>query len=442
MDTRVVHDAVAAAQQQQQSADEDASVVVSTHEVVIAAVASSAGGSGVHHAHHHPHALIDESQLDKYDDELTATRKRELDGGDDDYDDDDDDASTEYGGTGGKDTGKRGAGTTGKRARRHNWQQKYETEFGLVAIERDAVTGDVALAMCGFCKAFGREGKYEQLLQSDADGANASSGESKKRRRRSLTTTKFFRAFRVDNIRSHLQGAHPRRWAEFEMLPKQDAVRARFLQSQGEISYDSLQMVDDVVLTGSALNAESDMYAQAQAQAQALAAAHHHATPATAALAEAPSPHEVHHHHQQHNQHNAHAHHQSAAAPSSSATVTATSATHQLAAMQQAYFGTRTAFDYEKHLMEQLALEREKFEFEKAKFKKEAELRERDLALREKQLEQDRVLHEKRHEAAVEAAQQENSKFFRLAEVLRDAVASAVAASGGGNVVPQGSSVV
>ncbi|KAF1320191.1 hypothetical protein FI667_g12651, partial [Globisporangium splendens] len=440
MDTRVVNDAVVAAQQQQPT-DEDPSVVVSTHEAVIAAVASSAGGNGVHHAHHHPHALIDESQLDKYDDELTATRKRELDGGDDDYDDDDDDASTEYGGAGGKDSGKRGAGTAGKRARRHNWQQKYETEFGLVAIERDAVTGDVALAMCGFCKAFGREGKYEQLLQSDADGANTSSGESKKRRRRSLTTTKFFRAFRVDNIRSHLQGAHPRRWAEFEMLPKQDAVRARFLQSQGDISYDSLQMVDDVVLTGSALNAESDM-AYAQAQAQALAAAHHHpATTAAAALSEAPSPHEV-HHQQQHNQHNAHAHHQSAATPSSSATVTATSATHQLAAMQQAYFGTRTAFDYEKHLMDQLALEREKLEFEKAKFKKEIELRERDLALREKQLEQDRVLHEKRHETALETAQQENSKFFRLAEVLRDAVASAVAASGGGNVVPQGSSVV
>lgn len=100
--------------------------------------------------------------------------------------------------------------------------------------------------------------------------------------------------------------------------------------------------------------------------------------------------------------------------------------------------GARGSFDYEKHLAEQLALDREKLEFEKTKFKKDVELRERDLALRTKQLEQDRVLHEKLTEATLEAAQQENSKFFRLAEVLRDAVASAAS----GAAVAQGSSVV
>lgn len=268
--TQQAHDATAVA-----AAAAHAHAHVNHHDAAAAAVAAA---SGEHH-----HALIDDS-LDKYDDATSdlgsSSRKREAEGGDDDYDDDDDDASTEYGGNA-KDDAKDGKlGRSGKRSRRHNWQQKYELEFGLIAIERDAVTGDVTLAMCGFCKAFGREGKYEQLLASDADGGTTA--ETKKRRRRSLTTTKFFRAFRVDNIRSHLQGAHPRRWAEFEMLPKQEAVRARFLQLQGDLPYDSLQMVDDVVLSGSALNTESDI-AYAQAQAQALAhpttlpeSTHHH----------------------------------------------------------------------------------------------------------------------------------------------------------------------
>lgn len=218
--------------------------------------------------HHH---LIEDS-LEKYEDtssDLGGSRKRELDGGD--YEDDDDDDASTYGGaSGSKDDAKDGKiGRGGKRARRHNWQPKYVMEFGLIAIEKDQAAGDVTLAMCGFCKAFGREGKYEQLLQAEAEAAAAaasSSTESKKRRRRSLTTTKFFRAFRVDNIRSHLQGAHPRRWAEFEMLPKQEAPRARYLQMQGDLHYESLHMVDDVV----SLNTESDM-AYAQAQVQALA---------------------------------------------------------------------------------------------------------------------------------------------------------------------------
>lgn len=234
---------------------------------------------GVHDATGDHHHLIEDS-LEKYEDTSSdlggsSSRKRELDGGDDYDDDDDDDASTYGGASGGKDDAKDGKlGRGVKRTRRHNWQPKYEMEFGLIAIEKDQATGDVSLAMCGFCKAFGREGKYEQLLQAEAEAAAAatsSSAESKKRRRRSLTTTKFFRAFRVDNIRSHLQGAHPRRWAEYEMLPKQEAPRARYLQMQGDLPYEGLHMVDDVVsLSGSSLNTESDM-AYAQAQAQALA---------------------------------------------------------------------------------------------------------------------------------------------------------------------------
>ncbi|RLN48950.1 hypothetical protein BBJ29_005669 [Phytophthora kernoviae] len=282
-----------------------------------------------------------------------------------------------------------------KQSRRHNWQPKYEMEFGLQAIERDTVTGDVLLAICGFCKAFGREGKYEQLVQADAEAGN----DTKKRRRRSLTTTKFFRAFRVDNIRSHLQGAHPRRWTEFELLPKQEAVRARFLQMQGDLSsYDHLPIVDDVVLGGSTLNSESDI-AYAQAHAQALAQATAEAQHAAAA---------------------AHTVQNGSAGLNGATSGAATS---------------RGTFDYEKHLTEQIALDRERLEFEKMRYKKEVELRERELALREKHMEQKIALQEKLCEANCESAQLESAKFYRLAEVLRDAIAGAQNTSGAASVV-------
>ncbi|CAI5745597.1 unnamed protein product [Peronospora destructor] len=306
-----------------------------------------------------------------------------------------------------------------KQSRRHNWQPKYEMEFGLLAIERDAVSGDVLLAMCGFCKAFGREGKYEQLVRQDQETGN----DSKKRRRRSLTTTKFFRAFRVDNIRSHLQGAHPRRWVEYEMLPKQDTVRARFLRLQGELqSYDQLPMVDDVVLGGSALNAELDMtYSQAHALAQASAISEaQHAAAQTAAQVVAAQ-----------------------VAPTStelnevnhSTTQMTASLTYNASTAASASSNARGTFDYEKHLTEQIALDREKLEFEKIRFKKEVELRERELALREKHMKQKIMLQEKLCEANRESAQVESAKFYRLAEVLRDAISGAQSSSETASVV-------
>lgn len=69
--------------------------------------------------------------------------------------------------------------------------------------------------------------------------------------------------------------------------------------------------------------------------------------------------------------------------------------------------------------------------FEKSRFKKEVELRERELAQREKQLEQDRLLFEKQREAALENVQLESSRFARLAEVIRDAIASGSTGSAG-----------
>ncbi|OWZ23511.1 hypothetical protein PHMEG_0001610 [Phytophthora megakarya] len=307
--------------------------------------------------------------------------------------------------------------------RRHNWQPKYEMEYGLLVIERD-VSGDVLLAMCGFCKAFGREDKYEQLVQQDQE-----TGNDKKRRRRSLTTTKFFRAFRVDNIRSHLQGSHPRRWAEYEILPKQDNIRARYLQLQGEIqTYDHLPM-DDVVLGASALTAEADIgYAQSQlAQASAISEAH-------AAAQIAVQVHNV----------------QTSGTSQSSTTQTASLVNFRDESKQHnadGIFGSgassasgsastrSTHFDYEKHLTEQIALDRERLDFEKMRFEREVELRERELALREKHMQQKIVLQEKLCEANRENAQLESAKFYRLAEVLRDAITGAQSSSESPSVV-------
>lgn len=263
------------------------SAVVSTPSAVGAAgeAHSHSHAQQHHHHHHHQQHHLPDDALDKYDDMASdlshsASRKRDLDDYDDDDDEDDDDGddgadyshNTINNSNSLKDASEskrlRSASASPastKRLRRHTWQKKYAAEFGLVVIEKDHASGAVMLAMCGFCKAFGRENKIEHVLQSD-DG----DGDGKKRRRRSLTTIKFFRTFRIDNIRSHLQGAHPRRWAAFEALPKLDAVRARYLQVQGEATYDGIHMVDDVMLNSTTLQTESDV-AYAQAQLHALA---------------------------------------------------------------------------------------------------------------------------------------------------------------------------
>ncbi|KAK1947838.1 hypothetical protein P3T76_000128 [Phytophthora citrophthora] len=345
--------------------------------------------------------------LDKFEDseQLTGTRRKR----------EEEEAEEED-----KEAQKRRAVT--RQTRRHHWQPKYEMEFGLLVVERDPVSNDVLLAMCGFCKSFGREGKYEQLVQQDQESGN----ETKKRRRRSLTTTKFFRAFRVDNIRSHLQGAHPRRWAEYEMLPKQENVRARYLQLQGNElqTYDHLPMVDDVVLGGSALSAESDIaYAQAHALAQASAISEaHHAAQVVAQAATAPA-----------------AQTPAGLAGSQATTTQMTASLVTSGAASTAGSGSAntrgTHFDYEKHLTEQIALDRERLEFEKMRFKKEVELREREMALREKHMEQQIALQDKLCESNRENAQIESAKFYRLAEVLRDAIAETQNPSEGASVV-------
>ncbi|TDH65522.1 hypothetical protein CCR75_005379 [Bremia lactucae] len=292
-----------------------------------------------------------------------------------------------------------------RQSRRHNWQPKYEMEFGLLAIEKDPASEAVLLAMCGFCKTFGREGKYDRLVQQDHESGN----DSKKRRRRSLTTTKFFRAFRVDNIRSHLQGAHPRRWAEYEMLPKQEDIRNRFLNLQGELRpYEDLPIMDDVVLENSFLTAGSDMaYTQTQLQAQISALSK---TQQAAIQAKQNR-------------------HVSAVLGDSSKSnlYMSASLTRNGSAVSASphIYKCCARFDYEKHLAEQIALDRERLEFEKMRFEKEVELRERELALREKHMDRQVALQEKLCEANRKNAQIEGAKFYRLAEVLRNIVTEA-----------------
>ncbi|KAF0712240.1 Aste57867_4889 [Aphanomyces stellatus] len=108
------------------------------------------------------------------------------------------------------------------RLRRHHWIPKYEVEFGLQVVERHPHTGEVILAVCGLCKSFGRE-----VREKEEEDISPSAGQRK--RRRGLTTTKYFRSFRVDNIRSHLSGAHPVRWQEYQVLAKNEDLRRNYL---------------------------------------------------------------------------------------------------------------------------------------------------------------------------------------------------------------------
>ncbi|OQR95962.1 hypothetical protein THRCLA_07434 [Thraustotheca clavata] len=110
------------------------------------------------------------------------------------------------------------------RVRRHHWIPKYEVEFGLQIVERHPHTGEVILAVCGLCKAFGRE-----VRDVKDDEPASPSGTTQRKRRRGLTTTKYFRSFRVDNIRSHLSGAHPVRWHEYQVLAKNEELRRSYL---------------------------------------------------------------------------------------------------------------------------------------------------------------------------------------------------------------------
>nr|CCA14690.1 conserved hypothetical protein [Albugo laibachii Nc14] len=358
----------------------------------------------------------------------TLKRKRWEFDNNEDYDEADEDADDsnkeDRANLGGMERGNHDSMTnSSKRARRHAWQSKYEMDFGLIAIERDAVTDDVTLAMCGFCKAFGREGKYEQLIQE-----TESSMDTKKRRRRSLTTTKFFRAFRVDNIRSHLQGAHPRRWAEFELLPKQETIRSRFF----EFHYEGLPIVEDVVLAGSNLNSESDLnYGQAHAdaltseaqmQSQAHRALNSGTISSTTGSGSSSSARRA-----VDNANTTSAQLSSAVYPNINA-ISAAFAVSNATTAQNNSGGNiaRPNFSFEKHLQDRLDFDRERLAFDKAKFKHEIEMREQTLMERREIMEQDRDLFEKKREFYAKRDKQEEIRLKELADTIRDAILTTI----------------
>ncbi|KAL0589685.1 hypothetical protein ABG067_002234 [Albugo candida] len=352
-------------------------------------------------------------------------RKRWEFDGNEDYDEADEDADDsnkeDRANLSGLERGNHDAMTnSSKRARRHAWQSKYEMDFGLIAIERDAVTDDVTLAMCGFCKAFGREGKYEQLIQE-----TESSLDTKKRRRRSLTTTKFFRAFRVDNIRSHLQGAHPRRWAEFELLPKQETIRARFF----EFHYEGLPIVEDVVLAGSNLNSESDLnYGQAHGDAltsegQLQSQAHRGLNSGTGGSSAAGAGNSTSARRAADNANVTSTQLNNAVYPNMNA-LSAAFAVNNATTAQNNSGGsnTRSNFSFEKHLQDRLDFDRERLEFDKVRFMKESEMREQALIERRETMEQDRELFEKKRDFYARRDKQDAIRLKELAETIRDAI--------------------
>nr|CCA14192.1 conserved hypothetical protein [Albugo laibachii Nc14] len=266
-----------------------------------------------------------------------------------------------------------------KRARRHAWQAKYETDFGLIAIERHQITNEVVLAMCGFCKAFGREGKYQHSA-SDYDPTD-----TKKRRRRSLTTTKFFRAFRVDNIRSHMQGAHPRRWAEYELLPKEIPVRMRYF----EVPSDQIHSSNELMLQNTMSTHEPHI-------------SYEHGHFQTDNLESIPGI-------SQHEQ----GIHKGTSTPSAmhppesslnwppteldkSCYADPTALAAALVVYHNAAGTTHSSFDYEQHFLDRLALNHERLEFEKVKLKVDT-----DLEKREGLLEQEFVEHNAQMQSAL-----------------------------------------
>jgi hypothetical protein len=137
------------------------------------------------------------------------------------------------------------------RVRRHHWIPKYEVEFGLQVVERHPHTGEVILAVCGLCKAFGRE-----VREKEDDPPSPASGLRK--RRRGLTTTKYFRSFRVDNIRSHLSGAHPHRWSEYQVLAKNEELRRNYL-SQPNSAASFMNTFPSAMMIGTGMEETSEM---------------------------------------------------------------------------------------------------------------------------------------------------------------------------------------
>ncbi|KAL3668531.1 hypothetical protein V7S43_006615 [Phytophthora oleae] len=102
----------------------------------------------------------------------------------------------------------------GARSRTLKYLPGHLLRFGIAAVSRDEVTGDVEEAVCLFCRHFGREQRADK-------------------KRRSSSTVKYFRdSFRPDQYTQHHQLQHPSHWRNYKACS--DDEKRRFFPDTAE----------------------------------------------------------------------------------------------------------------------------------------------------------------------------------------------------------------
>ncbi|EQC36618.1 hypothetical protein SDRG_06058 [Saprolegnia diclina VS20] len=274
------------------------------------------------------------------------------------------------------------------RVRRHHWIPKYEVEFGLQIVERHPHTGEVILAVCGLCKAFGRE-----VREKDEEPLSPTSSNQRKRRR-GLTTTKYFRSFRVDNIRSHLSGAHPVRWHEYQVLAKNEELRRSFLAqtpSMGSLNLmSSLPMTMMGMATG--MDETSDLDGTDPSVLSMGAVTPSARTPPPSIKRQSPAPVNV-------------------------ANI-----------MLNNPHGKRPPpLDPKTIELQKYQLDWERLEFERMRFQKELQMKDLEEKQLERRLRHEKEMREKDRELELEKAKIEQDKFNKLVDILRATLGNAAA---------------
>ncbi|CAK4605238.1 unnamed protein product [Aphanomyces euteiches] len=280
------------------------------------------------------------------------------------------------------------------RLRRHHWIPKYEIEFGLQVVERHPHTGEVILAVCGLCKSFGRE-----VRDKDDEVVSPSAGGQRKRRR-GLTTTKYFRSFRVDNIRSHLSGAHPVRWQEYQVLAKNEELRRNYL-AQSNVSMGlmtSLPMNMMGLPTG--MDDAGDLDSETQLAMHAIVQQSSSSTAQRSSAASTPSKRSM------------------------------------PASMSYGKARPPPLLDPKTVELQRYQLDWERLEFERMRFQKELQMREWDEKQAERKMKHEKEMREKDRELELEKAKIEQEKFNKLVECLNRALGhNSVVASGVTNAI-------
>ncbi|KAE9118732.1 hypothetical protein PF007_g8826 [Phytophthora fragariae] len=117
---------------------------------------------------------------------------------------------------------------------RDAWRPIYEMLLGIKPGSKSDA-GIVMDAICKFCARFGRE---EAKPATGSQNAAQIAGilASPKKRRKKTKKPGVFTSFRIDNIKSHLKTQHSKRWEEYNALPKDEKVRAKYFIKEMPIS--------------------------------------------------------------------------------------------------------------------------------------------------------------------------------------------------------------